>query len=106
MENNTKSYTNNQDGFRQEKCISRQIQTIIATLKDATKFTNRDHYLLYIDLKNAFSSIDQVGLLAIIVDLEYHHNVVNLIGNIYSHSSTIFLKPTSNKLPPTYLQRN
>ena len=38
---------NNQEGFRQERCTSRQIQLVIAALEDA-KFSKQDIYLLYI----------------------------------------------------------
>jgi hypothetical protein len=41
---------NSQEGFRQERCMSRQLQTLIAVLEDS-KLTQEDIYLLYIDLK-------------------------------------------------------
>jgi hypothetical protein len=59
---------NSQEGFRQEKCTSRQLQTLIVALEDS-KFAHQDIYLLYIDFKNAFGSIDHARLLAIMVDL-------------------------------------
>ena len=49
----------------------------------------QDIYLLYIDFKNAFGSIDHARLLAIMKDLGYPEDVVKLVGNIYSHSNTI-----------------
>jgi hypothetical protein len=48
---------NSREGFRQERCTSRQLQTLIAALEDS-RFTQQDIYLLYIDFKNAFRSID------------------------------------------------
>jgi hypothetical protein len=48
---------NSQEGFRQEHCTSRQLQTLIAALEDS-KLTQQDIYLLYIYFKNAFGSID------------------------------------------------
>ena len=45
---------------------------------------------MYIDFKNAFGSIDHTRLLAIMKDLGYPEDVVKLVGNIYSHSNTIF----------------
>ena len=80
---------NSQEGFRAERSTSRQLQLLIAALKYA-KFTNQDIYLLYIDFKNAFGSLNHTRLLAIMKDLGYPEDVVTLIGNIYSHSSTIF----------------
>jgi hypothetical protein len=78
-----------QKGFRSERCTSRQFQLLIAALEDA-RFTNQDIYLLYIDFKNAFSSIDHARLLTIMADLGYPEDAVTLIGNIYSQSSTIY----------------
>jgi hypothetical protein len=78
-----------QEGFRSERCTSKQLQLLIATLNDA-RLTNHDIYLLYIDFKNAFGSIDHARLLAIMDDLGYPQDAVTLVGNIYSQSSTIF----------------
>jgi hypothetical protein len=55
---------NSQEGFRQERCTSRHLQTLIAALEDS-RLTQQDIYLLYIDFKNAFGSIDHARLLAI-----------------------------------------
>jgi hypothetical protein len=79
-----------QEGFRAERCTARQLQTLIAALEDA-RFTNQDIYLLYIDFKNAFGSIDHARLLAIMKDLGYPNDAVALVGNIYSHSTTTFI---------------
>ena len=79
-----------QEGFRAERCTSRQLQLLIASLEDA-QFTNQDIYLLYIDFKNAFGSIDHARLLAIMKDLGYPEDAVKLVGNIYSQSNTIFI---------------
>ena len=78
-----------QEGFKAERCTSRQLQLLIAALEDA-EFTNQDIYLLYIDFKNAFGSIDHARLLAIMKDLGYPEDAVRLVGNIYTHSNTIF----------------
>jgi hypothetical protein len=43
---------------------------------------NQDIFLVYIDFKNAFGSIDHARLLALMTDLGYPIDVVNLIGNI------------------------
>jgi hypothetical protein len=59
-----------QEGFRAERCTARQLQTLIAALEDA-RLTNQDIYILYIDFKNAFGSIDHARLLAIMKDLGY-----------------------------------
>jgi hypothetical protein len=77
-----------QEGFRQEQCISRQLQLIIGALEDA-KFSNQDIYLLYIDFKNAFGSIDYACLLAIMTTLGYPTDAITLVGSIYSAPSTI-----------------
>jgi hypothetical protein len=95
---------NSQEGFRQERCTLRQLQTLIAAFKDS-RFTQQDIYLLYIDFKNAFGSIDHARLLAIMADLGYPQDVINLIGNIYSNSSTIFTRTYFGKTKPVHIQR-
>ena len=78
-----------QEGFRAKRCTSRQLQLLIAALEDA-QFMDQDIYLLYIDFKNAFGSIDHTRLLTIMKDLGYLEDAVKLVGNIYSQSNTIF----------------
>jgi hypothetical protein len=58
-----------QEGFCAKRSTVRQLQIIISALEDA-KFTNQDIYLLYIDFKNAFGSIDHARLLAIMKTLD------------------------------------
>ena len=65
----------------QERCTSRQVQTLIVASEDS-RLTQQDIYLLYIDFKNAFGSIDHARLLVIMVDLGYPQDAINLIGNI------------------------
>jgi hypothetical protein len=67
-----------QEGFRAKRSTSRQIQLLIAALEDA-RLTNQDIYILYIDFKNAFGSIDHARLLAILKDLGYPTDSINLI---------------------------
>jgi hypothetical protein len=95
---------NSQEGFKQERCTSRQIQTLIAALEDA-KFTTQDIYLLYIDFTNAFGSIDHVRLLAIMSDLGYPLDAIQLIGSIYSESYTTITGPYFGKTKPIAIQR-
>jgi hypothetical protein len=93
-----------QEGFRAERGTSRQLQLLIAALEDA-RFTNHDIYILYIDFKNAFGSINHARLLAIMRDLGYPTDAINLIGNIYSQSSTIYLGEYFGKTLPILIQR-
>jgi hypothetical protein len=95
---------NNQEGFRQERCISRQLQILIAALEDS-RLTQQDICLLYIDFKNAFGFIDHARLLAIMADLGYPQDAIILIGNIYSNSSTRFFGIYFGKTKPVYIQR-
>ena len=81
---------NSQEGFRQKRCTSRQIQLVIAALEDA-KFSKQDIYMLYIDFTNAFGSIDHARLLAIISNLGYPDDAVTIVGNIYSDSYTKYI---------------
>jgi hypothetical protein len=72
-----------QEGFRAERGTSRQLQLLIATLEDV-RFMTQDIYILYIDFKIAFGSINHARLLAIMKDLEFPTDAVSLISNIYS----------------------
>ena len=87
------------EGFRAERSTSRQLQLLIAALEDA-RFTNQDIYLLYIDFKNAFGSLDHARLLAITNDLGYPEDAVTLVENIYSNSNTIFIGENFGKTKP------
>ena len=93
-----------QEGFRAERCTSRQLQTLISALEDV-RFTNQDIYILYIDFKNAFGSIDHARLLAIMKDLGYPQDAVALIGNIYSQSTTTYIGEYFGKTQPIPIQR-
>ena len=66
-----------------------QDKTIIATFEDA-RLTAKDIYLTYIDFRNVFGSIDHIRLLAIMEDLGYLIDVVEIIENIYTSSTTAF----------------
>ena len=50
-------------------------------LKDA-KLTTQDIYLTYIDFRNAFGSIDHARLLALMEDLGYPLDAIEIVGNI------------------------
>lgn len=76
-----------------------QLQAIIVALED-TKFTNKAIYITYINFRNAFGSIDYTHLLAIMIDLIYLPDAIDLIGNIYSSSYTFFLGEHFTKTPP------
>jgi hypothetical protein len=95
---------NSQEGFRQERCTSRQLQILNAALEDS-RFTQQDIYLLYIDFKNAFGSIDHARLLAIMVDLRYPQDAINLIDNIYSNSIRMFSGSYFCKTKLVHIQR-
>ena len=77
---------------------------IIAALEDA-KLTNKDIYLTYIDFRNAFGSIDHVRLLALMEDLGYPSNAVELVGDIYIHSTTSFTGNQFGTTPPVTIGR-
>jgi hypothetical protein len=77
---------------------------LIVALEDS-KLTKQDIYLLYIDLKNVIGSIDHVKLLAIMANLGYPHDAINLIGNIYTHSSTSFFGTYFGRINSVHIQR-
>jgi hypothetical protein len=97
-------FHDSQEGFRQQRCTCRQIQTLIAALEDA-KFTAQDIYLLYIDFTNAFGSIDHARLLAIMTDLGYPLDAIKLIGSIYSESYTTITGSYFGKTKPIAIHR-
>ena len=93
-----------QEGFPAERCTSRQLQTLISTLENV-RFTNQDIYILYIDFKNAFGSIDHARLLPIMKDLGYPQDAIALIGNIYSQFTTTYIREYFGKTQPILIQR-
>ena len=95
---------NSQEGFRQERCTSQQIQLVIAALED-TKFSKQDIYLLYIDFTNTFGSIDHARLLALMADLGYPEDAISIIGNIYSKSYTKIISSHFDPTQPISIQR-
>jgi hypothetical protein len=68
---------------------TRQLQAIIASLEDS-RFINKDIFITYMDFENGFGSIDHARLLAIMIDLGYSHDAVELMGNICCHSTSSF----------------
>ena len=78
---------NAQEGFRSSKSTSRQLQRLVHCLEDASLF-DRDIYLLYIDLSNAFNTIDHQKLFKIMNDLGFPPDAIAVIRGIYSHNST------------------
>ena len=95
MVKNTKSYTTTKNVLN-KKGVLVEMQTLILALKDA-KRTCQDIYLIYIDFTNSFGSIDHAKLLAIMCNLGYPYNVINLVGNTYSLSHTTFIGEYFNK---------
>jgi hypothetical protein len=51
-----------------------------------------------LEVKNAFGSIDHARLLAIMADLGYQQDAINLIGNIFSNYPQYFLDHILAKL--------
>jgi hypothetical protein len=93
-----------QEGFRAERGTSRQLQVLIVVLED-TRFSKQDIYILYIDFKNVFGSIDHARFLAIMKDLGYSNDAIHLIGNIYSHTTTTFTGEHFGKTQPIHIQK-
>lgn len=92
------------EGFHPMCNTTRQLQVTIASLQDA-KFTTRDIYITYINFQNAFGSIDHAHLLATMLDLGYPPDAIQLIGNIYSHSTTSFQGTHFTKTSPILISR-
>src|SRR6202022_1464921 len=93
-----------QEGFRPQRNTARQIRTIIATLEDA-RLTTKDIYLTYIDFRNAFGSIDHTRLLAIMEDLGFPPDTIEIVGNIYNNSTTPFTGSHFGSTSPIEISR-
>ena len=93
-----------QEGFRPQRNTSRQNQMIIAALEDA-RLTAKDIYLTYIDFRNAFGSIDHARLLALMEDLGFPIDAIEIVGNIYKDSTTSFTGNTFGTTPPIKISR-
>lgn len=55
-----------------------------------TKLNNNDIYLTYIDFSSAFGSINHSKLLALLEKTCYPKDTIELVGNIYTNSTTSF----------------
>ena len=77
---------------------------ITAALEDA-RLTTKDIYLTYIDFRNAFGSIDHARLLALMEDLGFPIDAVEIVGNIYKSSTTSFAGNTFGATPPINISR-
>ena len=88
-----------QEGFWPQRNTSRQLQIIIAALEDA-RLINKDIYITYIDFQNAFGSIDHTRLLALIEDLGYTLDAIEVIKNMYKNSTTSFTGNHFGTTPP------
>ena len=93
-----------QEGFRPQRNTFRQIHMILAPLEDA-RLTNKDIYITYIDFRNAFGSIDHARLLALMEDLGYPSDAIEIIGNIYKDSTTSFMGSHFGTTPPISISR-
>ena len=103
MAKNTRYYTIVKKGSKQRETFLDK-SNLIAALQDA-RLTNQDMYILYIDFKNAFGSIDHAILLVILKDMGYPTDSINLIENIYSQSLIIFTGEHFGKTLPIPIQR-
>ena len=93
-----------QEGFRPQRNTTRQIQMILATLEDA-RLTTKDIYLTYIDFRNAFGSIDHARLLALMEDLGFPLDAIDIVGNIYQSSTTSFTGTNFGTTRPIQISR-
>jgi ribonuclease HI/exonuclease III len=81
-----------QEGFRQHRNTTRQLQMFLRVLEDAAT-AGRNLYTLYIDFKCAFNTIDHDLLLHIMYDLGYPADMVGVIGNLYRGAGTRISTP-------------
>lgn len=81
-----------------------QLQAIIATLHMPNSL-QKNIYITYIDLKDAFGSIDHAWLQAIMLILGSSSYAIQHIGNICSHSSTSFQDVHFTKTPLNPISR-
>ena len=77
MEKDTEYYIIAKRGSKQKETLLDKSNYKLQTQDSQTKI-----YILYIDFKNAFGSIDHARLLAIMKDLGYPPDSINLLENI------------------------
>ena len=80
------------EGFRRHRNTERQIQMLLGVLEDA-KLTKQDIHLLYMDFTNAFGSVDHPRMIALLEDLGFPADCVDIVGNMYTGARTAFITP-------------
>jgi ribonuclease HI len=76
-----------QGGFRAHRNTIHQLETHTMILEDA-RLTGQDLFLVMVDLKEAFDTIDHSRMLKIVKDLGYPADVIQVIQGLYSNAYT------------------
>ncbi len=76
-----------QEGFRKQRSTSRQLQTLVQTLKDA-KVSKKDIVMLKTDLSSAFNSVDHPRLFEIMRRLGMPQDAVAVVRDLYTGAHT------------------
>jgi hypothetical protein len=92
-----------QGGFRAHRNTIHQLETHTMLLEDA-KLMGQDIFLVMVDLKEAFDTIDHQRMLKVIKDLGYPKNAVNVLQGLYTRAYTRVVTPYG-KTDPIHIKR-
>jgi hypothetical protein len=81
-----------QGGFRAHRNTIHQLETHTMLLEDA-KLMSQDIFLVMVDLKEAFDTIDHQRMLKVVRDLGYPTDTVNVLQGLYTKAYTRVVTP-------------
>jgi ribonuclease HI/exonuclease III len=87
-----------QEGFRKHRNTTRQLQNYLHVIEDAA-LTNQDLFVTYIDLSNAFNTVEHDRLLWVMYDMGLPCDLIDVVHNLYSDASTTISTPYGQTQP-------
>ena len=92
-----------QGGFRAHRNTIQQLETHTMLLEDA-RLTEQDIFLVMVDLKEAFDTIDHHRMIKVIRDLGYPEDAIQVVQGLYENASTKVTTPYGHT-PAIQIQR-
>jgi ribonuclease HI len=92
-----------QGGFRPHRSTIHQLELHTMLLEDA-RFQQQDLFLVQVDLKEAFDTIDHEFMYKIMRDLGYPRDAIQVVRGMYENAFTELVTPYGNT-PPIRVQR-
>jgi len=87
-----------QEGFRRRRSTQRQLANLLNALEDA-KHCHRNVYCTFIDLSNAFDSLDHDKLLQLMWDQGFPAHAVEVVKGLYTGATTTILTNFGESAP-------